>query len=232
MIFFDIDGTLIDHASASAKASLSFYDNFPGRIAFPRDRFPDIWETIVDKHFNRYCRGEISMWEQRRARMREVFADEALLESECDSRYRVYIEEYESLTGAYDDANACLKGLAGTPLGIISNGARDQQLGKLDRAGLLKYFCVLVFSEDVEIGKPALRIFEEACRRAGKPPSECVHIGDDLTADVAGSSNAGLCPVWLDRRGKGVVPESTVRIRHLGGLGNVLKDELAHVGKQ
>jgi len=45
MIFFDIDGTLIDHASASAAASLSLFDYFAGEIPFVREEFPNVWET-------------------------------------------------------------------------------------------------------------------------------------------------------------------------------------------
>jgi putative hydrolase of the HAD superfamily len=232
MIFFDIDGTLIDHLSASAAASLSFYDHFSGRIPFAREGFAEIWEAIVDKHFNRYCRAEISIWEQRRARMREVFGDERLSDAECDSRYSFYIREYESMTSAYDDAADCLRDLNGMPLGIISNGARDQQTGKLERAGLLQHFSVLVFSEDVAIGKPAALIFEEACRLAGENPSQCVHVGDDLTADIAGGLNAGLRVVWLDRMRKFTHVEAAARIEHLAELGSVLKPELAHVEKR
>lgn len=223
MIFFDIDGTLINHSAASAGASLSFYDRFPGSIPFRRAGFSAIWDTIVDKHFNRYCRAEISIWEQRRARMREVFGDENLPNAECDARYRVYIREYESLTGPYEDAAACVQELKGTPLGIISNGARDQQMGKLARAGLLPYFSLLVFSEDVGIGKPAARIFEEACRKAEAKPAECVHIGDDLSADVNGSAAVGMQPVWLDRNGRDAgAPVSAPRICGLLDLGLAL----------
>lgn len=199
MIFFDIDGTLIDHASASAATSLRFFDHFSGAISFSREQFPAIWEQILNKHFNRFCRGEISIWEQRRARMREVFAAPGLTDDEADSRYGTFICEYESLTRAYDDAGSCLESLSGEPLGIISNGAREQQIGKLERAGLLKYFSVLVFSEDVGRGKPHPSIFLEACRFAGDDPVECVHIGDDLVADVEGSHSLGMQPIWLDR---------------------------------
>ena len=224
MIFFDIDGTLIDHAAASALASLSFYDQFAGRIPFARDGFPEIWDAIVDRHFNRYCRAEIFIWEQRRARMREPFGDDSLPDAECDARYRVYIREYELLTGPYGDAAACLQALNGIPLGIISNGARDQQAGKLERAGLLPYFSVLVFSEDVGIGKPAPQIFAEACRRAGADPAECIHVGDDLDADVAGGGAAGLQPVWLDRRGRASSSVSAPRIKNLQELVFAVRD--------
>jgi putative hydrolase of the HAD superfamily len=199
MIFFDIDGTLIDHASASAAASLSLYDHFSGEILFAREQFPAAWEKILNKHFDRFCRGEISVWEQRRARTREVFGDSRLSDSECDSRYRVFMSAYEPHTAAYEDALPCLKRLRGTQLGIISNGVRGQQIGKLQRADLLKYFSVLVFSEDVGLGKPAPGIFLEACRQAGEEPDACVHIGDSIEADVVPSRALGMQAIWLDR---------------------------------
>jgi len=215
MIFFDIDGTLIDHASASAAASLSFFDHFSGAIPFERDKFPAAWEEILNKHFNRFCRGELSVWEQRRARMLEVFAAPELTDEEADSRYRVFIGEYESLTRAYEDAAPCLEHLAGRQLGVISNGTRDQQIGKLERAGLLQHFSVLVFSEDVGVGKPDRRIFLEACGQAGKNPTECAHVGDDLVADVTASHALGIRAVWLDRLGVSSCPVPARRITSL-----------------
>lgn len=201
MIFFDIDGTLIDHDSASAAASLSLYDHFRGAIPFPRADFPSIWEQILNKHFNRFCRGEISLWAQRRARMREVFGQEGLTDAEADRRYQVFIRDYEARTTAFDDAAPCLSKLPAMRLGIISNGAREQQIAKLRRAGLLEHFSVLVFSEDLGLGKPAARIFLEACRLAGEEPETCVHIGDSLEADVIPSRALGMCGVCLDRGG-------------------------------
>lgn len=201
MIFFDIDGTLIDHASASAAASLIFFDQFPGAIPCSREEYPATWEQILNKHFNRFCRGEVSLWEQRRGRMRDVFAAPEMSDEEAEARYRVFIREYEALTRPFDDAEPCLQRLAGQPLGIISNGARDQQIGKLQRAGLLKYFSVMVYSEDVGLGKPSQRIFLEACRRAGDSYEQCVHIGDDLEADVAASRSLGMRGIHLSRAG-------------------------------
>jgi putative hydrolase of the HAD superfamily len=201
MIFFDIDGTLIDHNSASAAASLILYDRYPGQIPFTREEFPVVWERILDKHFSRYCRGEISLWEQRRARIREVFAAPDMPEEETDARYGFLIHEYQLLTQPYEDAAPCLERLAGQSLGIISNGARDQQIAKLERAGLLKYFSVMVYSEDVGRGKPAAVIFLEACRRAGDSPEDCIHIGDNIEADVFASRALGIRGIHLSRGG-------------------------------
>src|SRR5579864_627476 len=174
MIFFDIDGTLIDHASASAAASLSFCDHFSGAIPFERDKFPAVWEDILNKHFNRFCRGEISIWEQRRARMREVFAAPELTDEEADSRYRIFIDEYESLTRAYEDAAPCLERLAGNQVGVISNGTRDQQIGKLKRAGLLHHFLCWSFLKMSAWESPiAASSSKHAGRLARIRPSAC-----------------------------------------------------------
>ena len=219
MIFFDIDGTLIDHASASAAASLNLFDHFAGEIPFAREEFPTVWETALMKHFNRFCRGEISIWEQRRERIREVFANRGLTDDESDARYRVFIRHYESLTQPYPDAAPALAQLEGRRLGIISNGAREQQIGKLLRAGLLHHFSTMVFSEDVGLGKPAAEIFLEACRRAGDDPADCIHIGDDLTCDIEASRAVGMTPIWLDRSGGQSHAVSAPRITSLAGLG-------------
>ena len=227
MIFFDIDGTLIDHASASAAASVRLHDHFASEIPFSRDEFPSVWETALMKHFNRFCRGEISIWEQRHARIREVFANPGLSDDEAVSRYRVFIKHYESLTQPYVDAAPALAKLEGRPLGIISNGAREQQIGKLERAGLLHHFSVMVFSEDVGLGKPAAAIFLEACRRAGHEPADCIHIGDDVTCDIEGGAAAGITPIWLDRTGASLQVNSA-RISTLSELDAALNREVCY----
>jgi putative hydrolase of the HAD superfamily len=210
MIFFDIDGTLIDHESASAVASLSFYEYFRGAIPFPRAEFPVIWEKILNKHFNRFCRGEISLWEQRRARMREVFGPEELTDIEADRRYQVFIREYEVRTQAFEDAAPCLAKLNRRKLGIISNGAREQQIAKLRRARLLDHFSLLLFSGDLGLGKPAPRIFLEACRLAGEEPNQCLHIGDSVEADVIPSRALSMYGICLDRRGAASIPSPVI----------------------
>jgi putative hydrolase of the HAD superfamily len=201
------------------------HDEFAGEIPFSRDEFPLEWERIMDRHFERFCRGESSLWDQRRARIRESFGAPELSDAEADSRYFVFIHEYEQLTRTYDDAAQCLEKLSGTPLGIISNGAREQQLGKLRRAGLLSHFSVTVFSEDTGRGKPDPSIFREACRRAGKDPGECVHVGDDLRNDIHASHALGIRPIWVDGIGSVKAGVPGRRITSLAELETVFQEE-------
>jgi len=223
MIFFDIDGTLIDHLSASAAASLALYDQYSGQIPFTRDEFPAAWESIMDVHYNRFTRGEISLWDQRRARIRDSFGAPQLTDVEADERYYVFIREYENLTRAYDDAAPCLEKLAGQKLGIISNGVGDQQLGKLRRAGILEYFSVTAFPEDTGFGKPHPSIFEEACRRAGINTRDCVYVGDDLINDIHASHALGIRPIWIDRTGSTANGVPARKINSLSELASVLE---------
>jgi putative hydrolase of the HAD superfamily len=222
MIFFDIDGTLIDHATASATASLHFHDRYRAQIPFPREQFPEVWERILMKHFERFCRGELSVWGQRRERMREVFGDSRLPDVECDRRYRDFVAEYEPATRAYADVNPALKQLREQRLGIISNGIRDQQIGKLERAGLLPFFSVMVFSEDAGLGKPAPQIFREACLRAGDAPADCIYIGDHLQTDIIASRGFGMRAIWVDRSASGTRFEDVPAIASLRDLQSAL----------
>ena len=224
MIFFDIDGTLIDHLSASAAASLALYHQYESHIPFTREEFPSAWESIMDRHFNRFTRGEISLWEQRRARIRESFGAPELTDAEADERYYVFIREYEDLTRAYDDVAPCLEKLAGQKLGIISNGAGDQQLGKLRRAGILDCFSVTAFPEHTGFGKPHASIFQEACRRAGEDPQHCIHVGDDLINDVHASHALGIRPIWIDRAGSAVTAVPAQMVTSLTQLAEVLEE--------
>lgn len=223
MIFFDIDGTLIDHLSASAAASLALYDQYPGQVPFSREEFPTAWESIMDIHFNRFTRGEISLWDQRRARIRDSFGAPELTDAEADERYYVFIRKYEDLTRAYDDVAPCLEKLAAQKLGIISNGAGDQQLGKLRRAGILEYFSVTAFPEHTGFGKPHPSIFQEACRRAGEDARNCIHVGDDLINDIEASHAMGIRPIWIDRVGSARNGVPAQRITSLIQLAEVLE---------
>lgn len=225
MIFFDIDGTLIDHLSASAAASLALYDQYSGQVPFSREEFPAAWESIMDVHYNRFTRGEISLWEQRRARIRDSFGAPEFTDAEADERYYVFIREYENLTRAYDDAAPALQKLAGQKLGIISNGVGDQQLGKLRRAGIVEYFSVTAFPEDTGFGKPHPSIFQEACRRAGEDPRHCIYVGDDLINDIHASHALGIRPIWIDRVGATTNGVPAQRITTLTQLTHVLEDE-------
>jgi putative hydrolase of the HAD superfamily len=80
----------------------------------------------------------------------------------------------------------------------------------------------MVFSEDVGFGKPDARIFLEACRRAGAVPTNCVHVGDDVVADIHASHALGIRPVWVDRVGRNQEQLPARRVTSLHELAGAL----------
>lgn len=84
--------------------------------------------------------------------------------------------------------------------GVISNW--DTRLGPLlEDLGLMRYLDHVVLSSLVGWEKPHPRIFEAALGRAGIPPTQALHVGDNYQQDVLGAQQAGMHAVWLRRRG-------------------------------
>lgn len=84
-------------------------------------------------------------------------------------------------------------------LGIISNGPADTQREKLHVTGLIPYLHTIVISGELGVGKPDSGIFLKALESVRVNPEEAIHVGDSLTADIAGARNVGMYAVWINR---------------------------------
>lgn len=86
-------------------------------------------------------------------------------------------------------------------IGLISNTGRSPGVALrrlLERLGILTFFDVTVFSDEVGCRKPDKRIFDLAMHGLDTEPSNTVHIGDNPEADVWGAKQAGMRAVLLD----------------------------------
>jgi len=88
------------------------------------------------------------------------------------------------------------------PVCIVSNVDRADLEAVLAFHGLS--FRAVVTSEDVAAYKPSPRIFQQALALLGLNADEVWHVGDSLSADVAGARAAGIGAVWVNRRGRPV----------------------------
>jgi putative hydrolase of the HAD superfamily len=96
MIFFDIDGTLMDHIGAARVASQGFQRDYAEFFPEAPEQFARHWHDVAEKHMRRYFDGEITSQEQRRARLRELFANHRqLTDSEADDIFETYLKRYE-----------------------------------------------------------------------------------------------------------------------------------------
>ncbi|MEN6325159.1 MAG: HAD family hydrolase [Syntrophomonas sp.] len=119
------------------------------------------------------------------------------------------LETLPLLAGEYKLAIICNTGA--TP------GAILRELLKKD--GLIDYFGVMVFSDEVGFAKPSTRIFNYALEHLGIANSaDAAHIGDDAITDVIGAKKAGMKAVWLAPGENWAVPEADYHVRKVNEL--------------
>ncbi|SHM45887.1 HAD family hydrolase [Gracilibacillus kekensis] len=219
MIFFDIDGTLLDHEQAEKLAALEFYNACSSDIKCNnRDEFLVEWYTLSVKYYQEYLEKKLSFQEQRRMRMKDVWRF-PIKNEEADDLFIEYIISYKRNWFTFLDVVPCLQRLKGSnqKIGIISNGEHQQQLEKLNQMDISSYFDVVVTSDSTGVAKPDKSIFLEACKKAKCKPEESYYIGDRIETDALASKHAGMKGIWLNRKNSSTHSEVSV-IHSLNGF--------------
>lgn len=225
MIFFDIDGTLLDHEQAERLGAIDFYYRNCNELKIQEDTFIRLWNQLSIKYFKRYVAKEITFQQQRQMRIQELFGQH-LTSSQADEKFYDYLTSYKNNWKAYDDVIPCLNNLKELKvrLGIISNGDFEQQIDKLKSMNILHYFECVITSSTVKVSKPNIEIFTEACRRANVKLDASYYIGDVIETDVIGSCNSGMKGVWLNRTRNTCKQLNLVEIHNLYELIDVLNN--------
>ncbi len=86
-------------------------------------------------------------------------------------------------------------------LGVISNTGKTP--GRIIRKymkkdGILQLFKILVFSDEIRMGKPNPNIFRYALQELKAKPEECIFVGDDPISDIFGAKSIGMQVVLFD----------------------------------
>lgn len=92
-------------------------------------------------------------------------------------------------------------------VGLVTNGGRPAQEEKLDALGLHDAFETVVYAGDMTPPKPDPAPFHHALDDLGATADRAVHVGDSLSADVAGARAAGLGAVWVPHEDAGTPDE-------------------------
>ncbi|MEK5382263.1 HAD family hydrolase [Niallia sp. FSL W8-0635] len=232
MIFFDIDGTLLDHDYAERQGILDFLRTNPSLASFTEQQIIETWKELSRKYFEEFLMNKLSFQDQKRARMIELFemVGVNLTNEEADDKFKNYLSFYKENWIAYPDVMEVLEKLKvlGYPLGVISNGDYQQQVEKLQRIGVEKFINCVITSSEVGVSKPDSTIFIKACELTNSSIEKCYYVGDRLEIDALGSQVAGMNGIWLNRSGGKECREVTV-IGSLGNLLNLLENDLEEV---
>jgi putative hydrolase of the HAD superfamily len=87
---------------------------------------------------------------------------------------------------------------------------------------LVSHFDFVAASARIGFEKPHAGIFRYALREAGVAPSEALHVGDHLDADVIGAQSVGISPVLIDRRDRFTVADMPVGVPLIRSLAELL----------
>jgi 2-haloacid dehalogenase len=104
------------------------------------------------------------------------------------------------------------------PICVVSNIDRADLEAVLSYHGLS--FAAMVTSEDVGAYKPSPQMFRRGLAMLGLQAEEVIHVGDSLTADVAGAQAAGIAAIWVNRRGR-PLPDRTGAAAVIGNLADL-----------
>jgi len=108
----------------------------------------------------------------------------------------------------------------GLAIGLVSNAGTTPGFVLreiLDRLGMLGHFDATIFSDEVEVAKPAPAIFERALEEFGCSADEAAFVGDQPLLDVLGPRSAGIWSVQFGSlESDGIEPHA--RIRELSEL--------------
>ncbi|MEG7844561.1 HAD family hydrolase [Bacillus mobilis] len=203
MIFFDIDGTLLDYETAERNGIIDFFQVYSTIFSDNELEATKVWHELSEEYFNKFLSKELSFQEQQGMRMYHLFKTYGLNLSpeESQHKFNQYIELYKNNWTLFEDVHYTLQTLqhGGHSLGIISNGDYEQQVEKLTALNILQYFKCIFTSSEIGISKPNPEIFQRAVLQSNLEMKDCYYIGDRLETDAISSTAAGMQGVWLNR---------------------------------
>lgn len=200
LVTFDLDDTLWHTAPVIQGAETALRDwlaNHAPRLGpFPPERLFEIRQRLVGADPGLAHR--ISHLRQQVMFIALQEAGYALDDAQALAKegFEVFLEARHRVD-FFPDAATTLEALAQRyTLGALTNGNADVR-----RLGVADYFSFALCAEDLGVGKPDTRLFNEALRLGKAQASTSVHVGDNPHDDIAGALQAGFKAVWYNPSG-------------------------------
>lgn len=194
-LLFDLDNTLLDFSTVSKRAfkDLSLTYDFGDHGSYEK------YHQINSKYWHYFEKHKINAHDLRYGRFKEFLetinskADHIAV---AENYLRLLIEHSEWIPGA----ERILKELSRTHrLGIITNGLKEAQHGRLEKHGMKKYFQHIFISEELGVSKPHHDFFLQVHQTIEEPDKHKVLvIGDNPKSDILGGNNFNYHTCWFD----------------------------------
>jgi YjjG family noncanonical pyrimidine nucleotidase len=201
VVLFDLDGTLMDlHACETNSLKSAFVS--AGILHEEGIAWPKLWETyapIKSRYWNQIAQCGLTREEVIENSIRDTLIALGISVSPAPSIARNYWHLFCQATYLEPGARELLSALKDkVALGLVTNGYKDAQRGRIQASGLSNYFTTIVISEEVGCAKPEPRIFDLALSQLGVKHSQALYVGDSIEYDYKGALNAGIDFYYYD----------------------------------
>lgn len=187
-IMFDLDDTLLDRKQTFSSFTVALVDRYFQHI--------DMKEEVVNKILEIDQGGYKDKVQMFKELLEELPWFEKPELSELMNAYRsTYVSFSVLKEHAIETIEWCSQKYK---IGIVTNGTKFIQYGKIDQVGIRAYFDCVIVSEEAGLKKPHAKIFQMAAGKLGLSPHECLFVGDHPTNDIKGAGNAGMETIWLE----------------------------------
>ncbi|MGJ8685026.1 MAG: YjjG family noncanonical pyrimidine nucleotidase [Nonlabens sp.] len=197
-LFFDLDHTLWDFDLNSKLAYKQIFEEH--ELDLSLDQFIEVYEPLNLEFWRKFRENEITKEELRYQRLKTAFTacDYRVTDEQIDLYADLYIEYLPNNNHLFDGCIELLDSLnEHFEMHLITNGFNGVQQNKIEKAGLTKYFNIVLTAEAAGVKKPAPQIFHQALKMAGATVENSVMIGDSYAADILGAKNVGLKTIWF-----------------------------------
>ncbi len=196
-LLFDVDNTLLDFDANEAE---SF-----------RSMLLELGETYTDEMYQTYKRINSGLW--KKIEKKEISLEEVLNNrfamlmkhygrevdgTRWEKTYRRYLNRGIQQIPCVHQVLAELKKTY--RLYVITNGLEETQEFRMEHSGLSQYFSDFFISGRIGANKPSKEFFDYVkAHIPGFQQGKTLVIGDSLTSDIKGGSDAGMDTCWFTR---------------------------------
>ncbi|MEB7502636.1 5-amino-6-(5-phospho-D-ribitylamino)uracil phosphatase YigB [Leclercia pneumoniae] len=193
---FDLDDTLYDNRQVilrTEQEALSFVQNYhPALKTLQNSEFHRLRQALRETEPDIYH--DVTEW--RRRAVEQAMLDAGLTASEAALGAKASMAHFAKWRSRIDvpqETHDTLAALAEKwPLVAITNGNAQPEL-----FGLGDYFEFVLRAGPDGRSKPFNDMYHLAAKRLNVPLGEILHVGDDLTTDVAGAIRCGMQACWI-----------------------------------
>jgi len=203
LVFFDLDGTLLDFETAQVESLIATLQafNLPSH------------DTIVADYIriNHTCWQQMEHGELEASRIPQIRISTLFLQygitADVDAFNAHYRDTFAGNAILIDGATDILRYAQGRPnlqVVALTNGLKNMQHDRLRNANIAKYFDAVYTSEELDSFKPHTAMFVRAYEKLGLPLTQrnALIVGDSLTSDIKGGNDFGIDTCWYNPNGQ------------------------------